>query len=135
MVLTEMVHSGDTVLEADRGYYFALAYQQTPSSSVASNWVLLGQSLPPPTTGGYCGDYGATFPPYNGNLYGGGRGITGCGGQSFLTLGATVGEAVNLAEQTWYDVIFDSTDATGNGYYDSYVQCNYDCNYWTFDLP
>lgn len=123
MIATTLVHTGDTANISQRGANFAARYRANPNGSVAQAW---NDALNAnPTSGTKCKSLAGT-------VFGGGFGFNGCGAQNATTLANSSANAGFRLGDSWYDLQFNTVDATGNGFWAAQWTCNYDCNTWSF---
>ena len=124
---TTMSHGGDTIVDADRGFYFAMEGVINPYGPVSQAWLAAMDSL---AAGTGCYDWYATWS------YGGGLGNSGCGGHQVTTIGTNVFEAIAHMNEDWYDVKRELNDATASsGWVIQNWKCNYNCYLWPFSIP
>lgn len=121
---TDAVVNGDTISIPDRGSKFAAKYALNPNGSVAQAWL---DSILSITEGSTCDGPGGT--------YGGYGGFSGCAGHLVMGMNATATQANwQLNTEGWGGLQLDTNDATNWTWYGSRLQCNYDCNTWTWSL-
>jgi hypothetical protein len=66
-------------------------------------------------------------------IWGGGRGINGCGGAIAMGVGPTQAAASANLWTSFNEIKDDAFDVKGTGYWATYFVCNYDCKKWTFE--
>lgn len=133
MLLTAMVHTGDTTNSSNRGQSFAY-WSYIPQLSVSDSW-LLGLSATSPTTVSSvnkCEGFDGNGAPYT---YGGGHGFQGCGGHVAIAAGADPAEASAHLDEDWNQIKPDVSDATQKWSWATDYECNWDCWNYPMDMP
>lgn len=124
---TTLVHQGDAYISTTRGQNWAQEYVSHPTASAAYAWLTAATNEPANPSYPCVGSAGVS--------YGSGAGINGCGGHAIDALGASSAEASSLLAQNWSSITYDWAGGAGNAYWNSRYQCNWNCSYWTVDLP
>jgi hypothetical protein len=98
---------------------YALA---NPYGSIKSAWDATLDSIPQGAS--------AACPNLDSNYtYGGGHGISGCGGHASMAMDTTSSNAQwDLNNTSWATTQNEADESFGNAYWYWYIHCNFDCN-------
>lgn len=126
LILTPLIHWGDTSMVNNRGYWFA-KQAENPAMSVAYSW-LAGMAALGSGAGLACTNTVNTPPTV---VYGGGYGVNGCGGAISMGIGPSQSTAGANLWTSFNEIQNDGFDVGGSGYWANVFSCNYDCNTWS----